>query len=311
MKKFIILLISLAFSISGQSQSRKYISQFNNVQGYYNPALTGFEGSMLRGLVRNQWAGWEGAPRNNFASAELDFSQLSGEENSEVLGKNALGAYVLSDEYGPFRETEFIASYSSRIRVSKNANLRLGLGVNFKGYRLDGNNLNTEQSNDPILGQYLGQFTTMNTIDFNVGMALTHNNYYIAYSLNQLSNGNISSGDIFLETIPSVSVISAGYRKKVSENISIASSILFRSQSDLPENFEINFKAVLMDRLWIGGGHRADFANNIQVGVLFNKLRMGYVYEIPNTRSFYLPQPTHELMISFQIFGNQQAGLIW
>ena len=54
MKKLLILLISLGLSTSLFAQSRKYISQFSHLQGYYNPGLTGYEGSMLRGFVRNQ-----------------------------------------------------------------------------------------------------------------------------------------------------------------------------------------------------------------------------------------------------------------
>ena len=72
------------------------MSQFSHMQGYFNPALTAYEGTMVKGLVRNQWAGWEGAPKMNFVSAELDFANLGG---SGDLGKNAIGVNLLSDEY--------------------------------------------------------------------------------------------------------------------------------------------------------------------------------------------------------------------
>jgi len=93
MKKITTLILALLLSIASFAQSRKYMSQFSHLQGYLNPALTAYEGSMVKGLVRNQWAGWEGAPKMNFVSAELDFANLGG--NSD-LGKNAVGVNLLS-----------------------------------------------------------------------------------------------------------------------------------------------------------------------------------------------------------------------
>ncbi|WP_188444584.1 PorP/SprF family type IX secretion system membrane protein, partial [Belliella aquatica] len=158
MKKIIILIIGIALVTTTDilAQSRKYISQFSHLQGYYNPALTGYEGSMLRGFVRNQWAGWEGAPKTYFASAELDFGHLSGQASGDILGKNAAGISILHDQYGAFAETEFVASYASRIQVGEKTNLRLGAGLNYRSIRLDGNSMTTEQADDPIVGQYFG-----------------------------------------------------------------------------------------------------------------------------------------------------------
>jgi hypothetical protein len=84
MKKITLISLALLLSIASYGQSRKYMSQFSHMQGYFNPALTAYEGTMVKGLVRNQWAGWEGAPKMNFVSAELDLANLGG---SSDLGK--------------------------------------------------------------------------------------------------------------------------------------------------------------------------------------------------------------------------------
>ena len=59
MKKITTLFLALLLSLGAFAQSRKYMSQFSHLQGYFNPALTAYEGSIVKGLVRNQWAGWE------------------------------------------------------------------------------------------------------------------------------------------------------------------------------------------------------------------------------------------------------------
>jgi type IX secretion system PorP/SprF family membrane protein len=268
--------------------------------------LTAYEGSMVKGLVRNQWAGWEGAPKTYFVSAELDFANLGG---SSDLGKNAVGVNLLNDEYGAFTESELILSYATRIQVSEKAGLRMGAGLNINSIRLDGTRLTTEQANDPTLAQYVGGFADMNVLDLNIGMSITHPNYYLSYGVNNVNQGSISSGDVFMDKKPRVGIAQAGYRNRFSENLTVIGNGMWRSQEDLPANVEFNLKFLFKDKFWVGGGHRVDYANNAQLGVLMGKLRFGYVYEWPMLQSYLLPNPTHEFMVSMRLFGGDAA--IW
>lgn len=302
MKKFLIIILALLVTGQIHAQSRKYISQFSHMQSYYNPGLTGYEGSAIRGFVRNQWAGWEGAPKTYFVSAEVDFGQLSGEGDPALLGKNAASINMFQDSYGAFRETELILAYASRIRISKSANLRFGAGINYNTVRLDGSSMTTEQANDPKIAQYMNGFANMQVLDFNLGLALTHNNYYLSYGVHNVNKGQFSRGDVFMERKPTVNIVQAGYRNRLSENLSIATNFMFRSQFDLPDNIEFNFKALLMDRIWIGAGHRIDYANNFQFGIILPMLRLGYVYELPMSKTYLLPNTTHEFMAVFPLF---------
>ncbi|MBS9525631.1 type IX secretion system membrane protein PorP/SprF [Litoribacter alkaliphilus] len=301
---------------NGFAQSRKYISQFSHFQNYYNPGLTGYEGSTARGFVRNQWAGFEGAPKTVFVSAEFDFAEMGKSSDPALLGKNAAGLSVLHDQYGPFQETEIIASYASRIRISSSTNLRLGAGVNYNTVRLDGSRLSTEQLNDPTTGQYYNNFANMNVLDFNIGLAITHANYYLSYGAHNVNKGALSSGDVFMERKPTVSILQAGYRQALSADLAVIANFMYRSQEDLPDNTEFNVKALLMDKLWIGAGHRVNYANNFQLGFLLNKMSIGYVYETPMNRSYLLPNTTHEFLASFRLFRTNQRThskevLIW
>jgi type IX secretion system PorP/SprF family membrane protein len=124
-RKIFIISMFLICTIGSQvmGQSRKYVSQFNHFQSYYNPGLTGYEGSALRGFVRNQWSGVEGAPKTYFLSLELDFGELGGLEDPALMGKNAASLNMLHDTYGAFRETELMGSYASRIRITDRHNL--------------------------------------------------------------------------------------------------------------------------------------------------------------------------------------------
>jgi type IX secretion system PorP/SprF family membrane protein len=290
------------------AQSRKAISQFSHFQSYYNPSLTGYEGSTVRGFVRNQWSGYEGAPKTYFLSTEIDLGELSGVDDPSLMGKNAFSVNLLNDNYGAFRENELIVSYASRVRLSKNLNLRLGIGVNYQNVRLDGNALTAEELNDPTLAQYFGTFSDMRVVDMNIGMALTHKNYYLSYGMHRINGGGISSGDKFMDGYPSEKFIQAGFRENISSNIAVITNANFRSRKDLPNVLELNFKALLMDKVWVGAGHRVDFASNFQFGILANRLRIGYVYEFPVGKEYLLPTSTHEFTVVLNLFGAREKS---
>jgi len=311
MKKQLLLLSVLLLMVSSVfSQSRKYISQFSHLQQYYNPGLAAYEGSMIRGFVRNQWMGWEGAPKTYFISAELDFGQLAGETDPGLLGKNATSLSLHHDTFGAFMESELILGYASRIRLTKTANLRLGAGINYNTVRLDGNNLNTEQASDPTVGRYLGSFAHMEILDFNLGMALTHKNYYLSYAVHNVNGGKLNRGDVFMDGKAPSGIFQGGYRNKVKDNLALAANVMWRTQADLPENVEFNFKVLLMDRMWVGAGHRVSYANSFQLGFVFGEMRMGYIYEIPMTHSYLLPNTTHEFMLTYSLFKGG-TRMIW
>jgi type IX secretion system PorP/SprF family membrane protein len=299
---FVILITLLGFGGNLNAQSRKFVSQFSHFQSYFNPALTGYEGSMVRGFVRNQWGGIEGAPKTYFLSAELDFGELAGEEDPALLGKNALSVNLLQDNFGAFRENELTVNYAARVRLSQSHNLRLGTGVSYQSIRLDGNALTTEEANDPIIGQYIGTFSNVNVIDFNIGLALTHANYYVSYGIHRVNGGNLQGGDEFMDGYPAEHLVQAGFRQSVSDRLAFTSNAFYRSRSNLPDVLEVNLKLLMMDRFWIGLGHRVNYANSAQVGFLTNKLRLGYVYEFPMIGSYLLPGGIHEFTVALNLF---------
>ncbi|MBN7803548.1 type IX secretion system membrane protein PorP/SprF [Algoriphagus aestuariicola] len=298
----IVVLIWGLSTVSSLAQNRKYVSQFSEFQSYFNPALTGYEGSVVRGFVRNQWGGIEGAPMTYFVNAELDFGELAGEMDPALMGKNAVSVNFLQDNFGAFRESELMLNYASRIRLTERHNLRLGAGINYQSIRLDGNSLTAEELNDPTIANYIGTFSNMNTVDFNLGIALTHAKYYFSYGVQRVTGGEIQNGDEFMDGYPAEQMIMAGYREALGENLAVSANGFYRSRKDLPEVFDFNLKLLMRDMFWVGLGHRVNYANSVQAGFLFGKFRAGYVYEYPMAKSYLLSGGVHEFSLVFNIF---------
>ncbi|WP_304516825.1 PorP/SprF family type IX secretion system membrane protein [Cecembia rubra] len=299
---FILLQSLLLFSHLSLAQSRKFISQFSHFQSYYNPALSGYEGATVRGFVRNQWVGMDGAPKTYHLSAELDFAQFGPFPEPALMGKNALSFNFLHDQYGPYQENEMILAYASRIRLSNSTNLRLGAGLNYNNVQLDGNVLTAEMVNDPILSPFQSRFAYMRILDFNLGMALTHYNYFISYSMHNVNQGNFYRGEAFMDRKSPVSIFMAGYREAVSPSLALSANIMYRNQADLPNHLELNVKMLFSETFWFGAGHRVTYANNFQLGFVLPQFRIGYIYELPMNRSYLLPNVTHEFTLIFSLF---------
>jgi type IX secretion system PorP/SprF family membrane protein len=299
---FIILILMFLVSPDVVGQSRKFISQFSHFQSYYNPALSGYEGTTIRGFVRNQWVGMDGAPKTYHVSAEVDFAQLGAFPDPALMGKNAISFNLLNDQYGPYNDNELILAYASRIRLNQSMNLRLGAGINYNNVQLDGNALTSDMANDPILSPFQNRFSYMRVLDFNLGMALTHENFYVSYAMHNVNQGKLNAGDVFMERKTPVSVFMAGYREAISPSLAMVANVMYRTQSDLPDNLELNIKMLFAEIFWFGAGHRVTYANNFQVGFVLPQFRIGYIYELPMNRSYLLPNVTHEFTLSFSVF---------
>jgi type IX secretion system PorP/SprF family membrane protein len=156
----------------------------------------------------------------------------------------------------------------------------------------------------------------MQIFDFNLGLALTHKSYYLSYAMHNVNKGRIASGEEFMEGRPVTYIAQAGYREALSSQVSLILNGFYRNQEGLPDNIEFNVKTLLGNKLWIGGGHRFDYASNLQFGVVFDKIRLGYVYEFPSNRSYLLPGQTHEFALVYRLFGTYEnssdhAPAIW
>lgn len=310
----LIILVYFTCIFDCNSQSRKYISQFSHFQSYFNPGLTGYEGTTFRGLVRNQWNGLEGAPRTVFAGMEVDFADFSKLDDPKLAGKNAMGLNLLSDRYGAFMETELVVSYASRVRITENHNLRLGAGLVYNTVRLDGDRIFGEQANDPIIQQYTGSFGELEVLDFNLGLALTHDNYYLSYGMQYVNKGRLSRGDQFMDERPQVSILQAGVRENINENIGLIFNFFYRNQMGLPDNIEGNLKGLFMKKLWLGTGYRLNYTHNYQIGVVMPRFRIGYIYEVPVNKNLMFLGQTHEFILMFNVFekkGKEESLPMW
>ncbi|RIJ34374.1 PorP/SprF family type IX secretion system membrane protein [Pontibacter oryzae] len=313
MKKAILFACCMMLIWAAQAQNRKYMANFSQFRQYYNPALTGADGSAVKSLYRNQWTGFKDAPKTILATAELDMDMLGHKKSGYFRGqgqrseppkfgaKHALGLTLLHDQFGPARELQVGLSYGSAIRISEALSLRWGTALTYTAHSLDGNSLTLEEENDPRFSNILGQQNRSGKGDINLGLTLTSENYYIGYAMKDATAGKLlSTGDDYLADFETrKQIVTAGYRADISKNIGFAINALFQHDGKEKALLEGQAKTIYNNMLWVGAGYRNDKAYHVSAGLQLDRFAVGYTYETSSQGSESINKATNEITLGY------------
>jgi type IX secretion system PorP/SprF family membrane protein len=287
------------------------VAQFSLFQQYFNPALTGYEGSMVKTFYRDQFTGFTDAPRTFFLSGELNMAHLAGrmtplEARQLELApvKNAVGLIILRDHFGPFQETQVNASYGSRVRITRTMSLRAGVALAFQVNRLNPDQLVVDDLSDPDY-QYLLDANNNQTrkLDVNAGLMLTDKDFYFGYAIQDLARGKLIAGDQYYQsTYPLQHVVQGGYRKGLTKEFGMVFNGIYRYDSKLNSTVEGQVKGVWDNTYWAGVGYRHDQALTFIAGLRIDQFRFGYARELAIAKAGGINAGTNEVMITYHLY---------
>src|SRR5690606_28635590 len=139
----VLLILSVGKVIAQQNiQFTQYI--FNSMS--VNPAYAGYKEEWFAQLgLRQQWAGWEGAPQTGALSVDgvLDL----------VERRYGVGLLITGDQLGAKSAISTYANYALRLQLDRRDEHRLSLGIagGITQYGLDGNKLEVTDVDDPTV----------------------------------------------------------------------------------------------------------------------------------------------------------------
>jgi type IX secretion system PorP/SprF family membrane protein len=297
-----------------KAQSRKNIANYSLVQQYFNPALTGIEGSRLKTLFRDQWTGFDQAPRTIFASGELDLNQLkwsknrgSAESETEYRlasnGSHAFGLSLLLDQFGPLQQNQVNISYATGVRLSEKFSLRLGGALTYEASKLNPNKMTLDGENDP---EYTDLMMSDNNqakkLDANIGVVVAAEDYYLGYAMQDIARGQVISNNNILQNMyPRQHVVQAGYRQGITDQFGLVVNGIYRYDNKVKETVEGQLKGVFNNTFWAGAGYRHDLAFTFLGGVQLNQFRVGYVREMTSGKANGITSSTNELMFTYNL----------
>jgi type IX secretion system PorP/SprF family membrane protein len=287
MKKLLFLALSIV-SISGISygQQDPQFSQnmFNKL--YTNPAYAGSSDGICGTLIyRNQWSGFDGAPKTGVFGLDAPVNFLHGGLGLSILAADELG----------FENTFAVKlAYAFRFNIGQ-GNLALGIDAGFLQKSIDGD-FKFNDPNDPIIPT--SEVTGNIFPDLGAGIYYNSDKLYLGASTSHLLESEVDYGD-FTTKMARHYYFTGGYRIEFSPSLSLTPSFHVKNVADQTQ-VDINANLHFNNRFWIGGSYRLEDAIVIMAGLnITPNLRLGYAYDLTTSDLKDYSNGTHEIMLGY------------
>lgn len=289
--KYIIILMFLSYI--GVAQQLPHYSLYMYNDAVINPAISGINDNDLLTLVyRNQWTGFEGAPKTQLLSYQRS--------QSDKIG---LGMMFFNDVTGAISRTGTQLSYAYRIPLSNNYKLSLGLASSVYQYVWDDTRIQLyDEVYDPILS---GAVEKTFVLDATFGTYIHSDKYYLGVAVPHLIESKININDSEGNKLVRHYFITTGYKFDLNSDVVIEPSILFKGTSATPFQYDVNFKINYKDYLWLGSSYRDQDAIVFMLGLNFNNYSFGYSYDKTTSDISSYNSGSHGIMLRYE-FGNKK-----
>ena len=182
MRKLSIILFLLYFSNIKSQQISQY-SNFLETAFYLNPAISSL-GSNLKILHRNQWTGFQGAPKTNFISYQSSFLH---KKDLKSVSISSIGGFIQNEKIGAFRNFKAKFSYSYSFLINSRLRVSFGTYIGLQQLGIDATSLDLFDSNDPVVDI---SKTSYMFPDFSMGLLISNKNNFFGFSIKQLFENN-------------------------------------------------------------------------------------------------------------------------
>jgi type IX secretion system PorP/SprF family membrane protein len=290
MKKTLTACLLLIASFS-YAQQDPQISQYMYNRLGFNAGYAGANGSICATLIgRQQWVGFDGAPKTNVLSIDAPVKKLHG----------GLGLTIATDKLG--FENNFFGklAYAFRLPIGDDGNLGIGVEAGMYNKSINGDWKATDDvSADKAIP--VGKAAD-NTFDLGFGIHYHTPKFYVGLSSTHLNQGKIQKDKLNFE-IARHYFVTAGYNYDINETFTLRPSVLVKSVGSAT-TLDANVNVLYNNLLWLGVSYRTSDAIVPMVGFqkAFNAksaFKVGYAYDVTTSKLKTQSNGSHELMLGF------------
>jgi type IX secretion system PorP/SprF family membrane protein len=291
MKKVGLLFVCCFALLVGYAQQLPQYTYFTYNYMNYNPAVTGFTECLeLKFGYRRQWQGFEGAPRTGFANVHGRFGK-------KKFNYHGVGAFVESDNAGPFGYTSLFANYAYHMRMAKKYMLSAGIGIGFMQYRVSFSEMLLEnQDNDPAI---FGNVSQMMFPLVNAGLWLYRADRFFGFSIRQLRQTPIE--DLGNSQIRRHLTFAFGKSIRMAEDLSFKPAFLLnyvgRSRPSLEAQAIMAYKDKVSAGLAARSGHGLSALLKIDA---ISYITIAYAYDLTLNKVRFPGASSHEITIGLK-----------
>ena len=332
MKIFGLFSFFCVLSATALAQQRPHYTQYVLNQYILNPAISGIENyTDVKVSHRHQWVGIQDAPVTTYLTAHTAIGKKDRRMTATSFtapGENprgrtywdnymaaephhGVGIQIINDRTGPLNSFAAYATYAYHMGISATTNLSAGFGAGINKVTLNTNRLDFGQvSIDPAVanGFVLNRFKP----DLSAGLYLYSSRFFAGLSVQQVVPENIRFADNHVGTIKGKMVphffATAGVRTLVHEDFNLVTSVMLKSITSMPPQWELNMKLQYHEHLWIGGSYRHLYGYAGMAGVnISNRLNIGYAFDYTTTALNTFSKGTHEILVGFLIGSKEDS----
>ena len=271
------------------AQQDPVFNQYMNNLLTIQPAYAGMSGYVnVTALSRIQWVGFDGAPITNTVTIQGPFRKYN-------VG---LGLSLITDRFGPVRQTGFYADYSYRVLLDNDQYFSFGIKGGFNRYEALLTDLSVHDPNDPVVAFDINKKYLPN---FGVGFLWHADNFFIGASVPKIFKNKINSDSgetVYQEEMNFYAM--GGYVMDVTDNVKFKPTILARWSENTPTVVDFSANVLINERVWVGATYRLQNSYGLLFQIFINsRVKLGYAYDLTSFRPSQYNAGTHEFMLSY------------
>lgn len=293
MKKTVFIILFLTSFGIAKSQQYPWWTQYRGQQYMLNPGFCGGKRIFDARLnYRNQWTGYDGAPKTYALSI-----------NSSLLKKQlGVGGFIFQDNIGPFRSTVGSVTLAYHLKFS-DSKLSFGIQGNFMSQKFVGTDISLRNQQDNAVNQYLTDKT--NNFDGSFGIVYYNDRFHVAVGANNMlgsefeyyKNDSIKKGKY--KNVPHYTV-SAGYNWAEDPNLIFQNSLMAVYTDGMPFVLDYTLRLHIKQQLIAGIGIRIKDAISLQLGyTLMDQIQIVYSYDFITSPLRKYQSGSHELQLVY------------
>ena len=305
---------------TASGQQLPVYSQYLYNKFLINPAVAGSDGYTSVNLTaREQWVGFYGAPQTFSLSFQTRMLKrpfsITQTKHKEVYrpksdGRVGFGGYIFSDKNGLVERTGFQISYAYHLWLQNSTQFSMGLA--FTGYQLKINakEANFEDPSEPWLENNLSKGLFVPDASF--GAYLLNENYCVGFSAASLfqASAKIANNAYKDYRMDRHYYLFGTYDFNPRRDLIVEPSFLLMMSEQFKPQADIGVTYILKRSLWAGLSYRTSGALITLVGFKYQKLFIGYAFDLTLQEIQRVTYGTHEITFALK-FGDSSRKYRW
>lgn len=297
------------------AQQLPQFSQYYHAPQIYNPSTAGFENMTIKAGYRQEWNGFEGAPKTYFIGINGNLSSLEknkiglrtglSEDNKSInTYRHGISAFLMSDNYGFVKQNNIMLAFAQHYKLSQTMFFSLGMSAGVFNLGFD-NKVSVTNSNDIVYRDFVNNTPSLSSLDANAGLSIYSDKFYLGYAINHLLGSKIkfSNGTPFDDYLNIAHVFTGAIKFNIQDNLFLSPFLMARTNKPMPTSMDFGLKAVYKDLLSTSISYRNNQSIIGAFGIVLNKkFVFGYSYDYSFAKSASFTSWSHEIFIAYKFY---------